>query len=241
MLSTMTGKTFKQSEFDFFHDEGYLRLSGVHSAARLRAMRDNILRELSRLNIWSGGKSVGSALKDLPPFQQIAKLSSMVKIAGLDELLNTPEIRSAISGLAGQVPQAGHGSQLLLSLPHQGRWSLANLNWHVDVAAKPGHAIPGIQAFYLIDDVVPHGGATLALARSHRMTGEMAGRLRGSLKMPADLEAVLSASNTEIIEMSGRAGDVFLMDMRVLHSPSINSAKGIRMMATTRFGLRLSR
>lgn len=236
----MTGKTFKQSEFDFFHNEGYLRLRGVHSAARLRAIKQNILQELSRLKIWNGGKNAGSSLKDLPPFQQTTKLSSMVKIAGLDESLNTPEIRSAINDLAGQVPQAGQGSQLLLSLPHQGRWSLANLNWHVDVAAKPGHEIPGVQAFYLIDDVVPHGGATLALARSHRLAGEAAGRLRGSLKMPVDLEAVLSASNTEIIEMSGRAGDVFLMDMRVLHTPSINAAKGIRMMATTRFGLRMS-
>lgn len=39
----------------------------------------------------------------------------------------------------------------------------------------------------------------------------------------------------DIIEMSGRAGDVFLMDLRVLHTPSVNSTKNVRMMATTRF------
>ena len=38
--------------------------------------------------------------------------------------------------------------------------------------------------------------------------------------------------------MSGRAGDVFLMDMRVLHTPSVNLSSHIRMMATTRFDLR---
>jgi ectoine hydroxylase-related dioxygenase (phytanoyl-CoA dioxygenase family) len=60
------------------------------------------------------------------------------------------------------------------------------------------------------------------------------------LKTPGGLEAVLSASDTKIIEMSGRAGDVFLMDMRVLHTPSVNSSSRIRMMATTRFSLRAS-
>jgi hypothetical protein len=37
--------------------------------------------------------------------------------------------------------------------------------------------------------------------------------------------------------MSGRAGDVYLMDMRLLHTPSINSTNKVRMMATVRYGL----
>ncbi|MET3494917.1 phytanoyl-CoA dioxygenase family protein [Variovorax boronicumulans] len=234
----MTGKAFKQSELDFFHREGYLRVTGGHSKARLNPIKESILRELARLGIWAGGKSVGRSVNELLPFQQIAKLASVVKIADLDEALNTPEIRGAIVGLTGMTPQVGQGSQLLLSLPRQGRWSSSNLNWHVDIASKPGDEIPGIQAFYLIDDVAQHAGATLALARSHRLEGEVARMLRGALKTPTDLEAVLSTSNTEVVEMSGRAGDVFLMDMRVLHTPSINASKNIRMMATTRFNLR---
>jgi len=39
----------------------------------------------------------------------------------------------------------------------------------------------------------------------------------------------------EIIEMPCRAGDVFLMDLRILHTPSVKSTKNVRMMATTRF------
>ncbi|MGE8687737.1 MAG: phytanoyl-CoA dioxygenase family protein [Achromobacter sp.] len=237
----MAARALNQSELDFFHSEGYLRLSLFHSKDTLQPLRESILRELSRLKVWAGGKRLGRSLSDLSPFQQISKLSSMVKIAGLDETLNTAEIRSAIAGLTGRTPHSSQGSQPLLSLPHQGPWSLRNLAWHVDVAAKPEGEIPGIQAFYLIDDVGSHGGATLALARSHRLAGELAGRLRGSLKMSGDLEAALRASNTEIIEMSGRAGDVFLMDIRVLHTPSVNSANRIRMMATTRFTLRASR
>ncbi len=203
----------------------------------METLKEKILRELSRLRIWDGGKSVGSSLQSLTPFQQIAKLSSMVKV-DVHDVLNTSEIHSAIVGLTDRTPLAEQGSQLLLSLAHQGRWSLNSLNWHVDIASNPVDGIPGVQAFYLIDDVVPHGGATLALARSHRMTAGGFSRLRGSLRRPVDIQEVLLASDTEIIEMSGQVGDVFLMDMRVLHTPSINAAKNIRMMATTRFGLR---
>jgi len=240
-VSNMTGRTLNQSELDFFHSEGYLRLSRVHSKRCLEPLRECILRELSRLKVWAGGKSLGSPLNNLSPFPQIAKLSSMVKIANLDETLNTAEIRNAVADLTGRAPQSSQGTQPLLSLPHQGAWSLGSLNWHVDLAANSGAEITGIQVFYLIDDVIEHGGATLVLARSHLLAGEPAGRLRRSLKAPVDLEAVLSTSDTEIIEMSGRAGDVFLMDMRVLHTPSVNSSSRIRMMATTRFGLRTNR
>jgi len=34
--------------------------------------------------------------------------------------------------------------------------------------------------------------------------------------------------------MSGNAGDVFLIDMRLLHTPSINSTKNMRVMAASR-------
>lgn len=232
----MTGKPFTQPELDFFRREGYFRLSGVHSRTVLRSLKARIFDELSRLKIWSYGKSTGSSLSSLPAFQQIARLSSMVQIPELHSALSTPEMHRAIVDLTGKTPKAGQGSQLLLSLP-QGRRSLTNLNWHVDINSPSSGEIPGIQAFYLIDDVAQGGGATLALARSHRVPDEAAGRLRGALKTSTDPET-LRMYGTEIVEMSGRAGDVFLMDMRVLHTPSVNLAKNIRMMATTRFDLR---
>lgn len=116
----MTGKALTQSELDAFHRQGYLRLNGLHSKARMETLKEKILRELSRLRIWDGGKSVGSSLQSLTPFQQIAKLSSMVKV-DVHVVLNTSEIHSAIVGLTDRTPLAEQGSQLLLSLAHQGR------------------------------------------------------------------------------------------------------------------------
>lgn len=110
------------------------------------------------------------------------------------------------------------------------------MNWHVDIATDPQDPLPGIQAF-LIDDVALSGGATLALAGSHRvnMPGwAAASHLREVLRTPGDLERNLHQLGISIVEMSGRAGDVFLMDLRLLHAPSVNSTKNVRMMATTR-------
>lgn len=118
--------------------------------------------------------------------------------------------------------------------PAQGAWTLEGLNWHVDIAENQRARIKGIQAFFLIDDVVPHGGATLALAGSHRIGVQRtpaAAQLRGLLRNPLDLERRLHELGITIVEMSGRAGDVFMMDMRLLHTPSVNATKNMRMMA----------
>ena len=234
---TATAPVFTPSDLEAFHRQGLLRLRGLHARGAMGAVKERILGELARLKVWNKGRAAGGSLNALPPFQQIGRLSSMVKL-DLHGALSTPDVQRVVRGLTGKAPQEGQGTQLLMSLPRQGQWSLNGLNWHVNIAATPDDGIPGVQAFYLIDDVMPQGGATLALARSHRMPDEATRALRAALKSPGDVQATLRAGDTEIVEMSGKAGDVFLMDMRVLHTPSINASKYLRMMATTRFLLR---
>jgi hypothetical protein len=229
------------AQVDHFRAHGYVRLAGFHARKRLAPVRQQLLDELKRLRIWAAGKSLSSAWKGMPAFQQINKLSSAVKVPGLQQALMTPEVLTEVAelaGLAGRAPSANQGTQLLLSLPRQGAWTLQGLNWHVDVRADPPQKLPGIQAFVLIDDVVPHGGATLILAGSHHvgaLPDQHVQTLRDTLKTSTDLPADLRALGIEIVEMSGSAGDVFLMDMRVLHTPSVNASNHLRMMATSRF------
>jgi hypothetical protein len=65
-----------------------------------------------------------------------------------------------------------HAGQLLaISFPQCGAtWTLPHQSWHLDYRA-PGAIprIPGVQIFLCVDDVAPHGGATLALAGSSRL------------------------------------------------------------------------
>lgn len=231
----------RSTHIDHFRAHGYVRLSGFHPRKRMAPVRQQLLDELKRLNIWAAGKSLSSAWRGMPPFQQIARLATLVKAPGVHESWMTSELLANVAALAGREPGREQlATQLLLSLPHQGNWTLQGLNWHVDVTAEPPERLPGIQAFVLIDDVAPHGGATLALAGSHRVSGLAAQSqaLRARLKTSKDLLTDLKALGIDIVEMSGSAGDVFLMDMRLLHTPSINATKHIRMMATSRFILR---
>lgn len=236
------------AHIDHFTARGCLRLEGFHPARRVAPLRQALRDELKRLTTHKGtaggGKGMPAALQGLPVFQQIGKLSSLVKAPGLHEALMTPELMDCIARLGGPKRRPGDGTQLLLSPPHQGAWTLQGLNWHVDIAAGPEGPPPGIQAFFLIDDVAPQGGATLALAGSHRAPSRRSGAagsspsssspLREALRSATDLPQRLHALGIDLVEMCGRAGDVFLMDMRVLHTPSVNASKHVRMMATCR-------
>lgn len=219
---------------EFVASNGYLQLRGFHPKPRVAGLRQTILAEVQRL---SANAAAWKSLHKLPVFQQIGKLSAAVQVRGLQEVLVTPGLMELVAEVGGQPPSRIQETQLLLSPPHQGTWTLEDLNWHVDVAASDRDRVPGVQAFFLIDDVAPRGGATLALGASHRAGDARSSlsRLREVLRSHTNLERELHELGVQIVEMSGRAGDVFLMDMRVLHTPSINSTKHLRMMATCRF------
>ena len=219
---------------ELFVDQGYLHLQGFHPKRRIAPIRQQLLDELKRI---SGNARGWGSLRTLPMFQQIGKLSASANVRGLHETLMNAELVELVGRLARRSPSSVQPTQLLLSPPQQGAWSLQGLNWHVDVRAGATDPIPGIQAFFLIDDVAPRGGATLILAGSHRLgTRGMPSpaSLHAVLKRSQDLVQELQREGVALVEMCGRAGDVFLMDMRVLHTPSINSTRHPRMMATCR-------
>jgi len=215
---------------DAFSSRGYVRLEGFYPKARMRSIKRTLHDQLERLH---AGRGLPASIRALPVFQQIGALSKRVNVARLHASLVTQELHDTVADLAGRRPVRVQETQLLLSPPMQGAWTLRGLNWHVDIAADVQGPVPGVQAFFLIDDVAPHGGATLALAGSHRRDID-GSALRRTLRTSVGLELALGEMGIELVEMSGRAGDVFLMDMRVLHTPSINAAKTLRMMATAR-------
>lgn len=218
-----------------FEALGCVRMAAFHPRKRMEPVRRQVQEALERLGLVGRdrrGRSGG--LHSLPPFQQTARLATLVQIPGIEDALITRELQDIVGHIAHRTLTRPPQAQLLLSLPQQGAWTLERLNWHVDVKAEPADRLPGVQAFVLIDDVAPRGGGTLALAGAQRMGGDNKA-LRELLNTPGMLEARLRERGMSIIEMSGRAGDVFLMDMRLLHTPSINATKHVRMMATARF------
>mgnify|MGYP000904555133 CR=1 FL=1 len=219
-----------------FREKGYLLLQGALNKSQVEPIKAYVLNELKRLKIWSSGKTLSAPIKRLPAFQQINKLSGLIKLDNLHTRLINQEVLDLIQSLA-EIKLVPAQSQFLISLPDQGGWTINGLNWHTDISSAGRYLIPGIQAFVLIDDVKPHGGATLAIAGSHLVTGheEASRKVREILRRGDDYESALRSRNMSIIEMSGQAGDLYLMNMGLLHTPSFNSTNRVRMMATVRY------
>lgn len=218
-----------------FERYGWMHWPGALDRARIGSVRDLALAELKRLGIGSG-KGARNPFKDLPVFQQINKLSGLVSVPELRARITAPHILSAMRELAGVELSQADDAQLLLSPPRQGEWTLQRLNWHTDVSASHNR-LPGIQVFAMIDDVLPQGGGTLVISGSHGGSARLnvAGDLREILRRDTDPRNALAACGLSIMEMTGRAGDVYLMDMRVLHAPAVNASTRPRVMATARY------
>lgn len=235
-----------ESDKKQFRDLGILKLKGFLDKAALAPVHNKVMSELERLQLKVRGKLSTAKIQDLPLFQQTTHLGQIVKVGPEIGRLFTEELESCMNQLAGAKLRALHSQpQILLSFPHKEEWSLKRMNWHLDLKPEKKDHISGVQAFVLIDDVQPKGGGTLAIAGSHKLHYIKAGHSAHSiLSQEAAFMStpeiflkpqVIQGIHIHIVEMAGKAGDIFLMDLRVLHSPSINTSKNIRMMATNRF------
>ena len=117
-----------------FRETGILAIRHALASSEIAPVRDYVRGELARLGVTGRGKR--SVVRDLPPFQQVTRLSSLLRFAGLGDRLITPALRRAIAELAGGVRLTPSEAQLLVSPPRQGAWSLDGAGWHVAVAAS---------------------------------------------------------------------------------------------------------
>ncbi|TGG92880.1 hypothetical protein E4656_12195 [Natronospirillum operosum] len=220
----------------WFQEQGFLYMPGAVGKNVVQPFKTHVLNELKRLNIWSAGRAQSKKLQGVPVFQQTARLGQLISHPDLNEKLISKELHSAMCVLADS-PLSGQGTQLLISLPHKVEWTLEGLNWHRDVSQSQLKGIPGVQAFILLDKVSPKGGATLALAGSHRLKNQSQAKQGISMLTGHGNNHSTKVGGIElsITEMAGGPGDVYLMDMRLLHTPSVNSTRNVRIMATNRY------
>ena len=128
--------------------------------------------------------------------------------------------------------------------------------WHVDVPRLSNTGIVGVQVFTFLDTVKPGGGGTAVVTGSHRLLNncgavsiEGVNRHLDGEPFFRDLFATrraegqqLFAANgrvrgvdLEVVELVGEPGDVYLMDLRALHTRCPNTRPTPRMMIAQRF------
>ncbi|QTD54884.1 phytanoyl-CoA dioxygenase family protein [Parasphingorhabdus cellanae] len=170
--------------------------------------------------------------------------------------LVSEELVKVAEGLLGEpVRPLAPGQQILFTLPEAVSWSVPNDVWHVDVPRLGDLGPSGVQMFTFLDDVQPKGGGTLVLAGSHRLMNNShhlrskeLKRLLGREKyfqslFDANRKPITHLEDTagsvddvdlEVVELTGQIGDVYFMDLRMLHTPAPNSAQTPRVMLTCR-------
>lgn len=138
------------------------------------------------------------------------------------------------------------GVQAMPNLPRPGpAWQVPHQAWHVDEPTAPGQAAPwGVLGFAVLDEIAPGGGATVAIAGSHRRLAGLGAPGAGLITTDLALAALAAepgwrevltgappattrswrdgAVDLEVRELTGAAGDLILMDPRVLHTISAN-------------------
>ena len=130
------------------------------------------------------------------------------------------------------------------------------LPWHVDVPRLPKAGIVGIQMFTFLDTVEPGGGGTAAVTGSHRLLNDGVAVpikvVNRELAREPFFRDLLARDGTgcdglfettervqgvdlKVVELVGEPGDVYLMNLQVLHAKCPNTRPTPRLMMTQRF------
>ncbi|MEM7531041.1 MAG: phytanoyl-CoA dioxygenase family protein [Chloroflexota bacterium] len=240
-----------QEQKDIFETKGLLHLESFLPLETVNVAQDYIRRLAEKEGAWQDGAWQLSATSARPNF---TKPISKAKF----EILSTPEMMAAIQSLvSGQALEPGGKPSLLFTLPQNKPWTMLQ-SWHTDCPRQPHGGIPGVQMFTFLDTVMPRGGGTMVVTGSHRLVNDgtfvrskdIKKRLRkyeyfGNLTKRDWLspEHFLSTSGSvgdvelQVVELHGEPRDVYLMDLRLLHTISTNTANIPRLMVTQRYYL----
>jgi hypothetical protein len=248
---------FTLGEKEKFAAHGLFKRQGFLSSTKIAEARLLIFEHLERAGIWRNGSwrlehtAPDSGMKLIKPLNRHPRIVDLA----------IGEMQTAASELVGGQPVLGGQPGLLFTLPNASTWTLPYQNWHTDFPRLPVNGVPGVQIFAILERVEAGGGGTLAVMGSHHLINEgvriNSGDLRMRLKQETYFAELMSNSigdrtrflnetghvgdvEVKVAEMTGEPGDVYFMDMRVLHTFAPNRLQVPRIMLTDRYLLESS-
>jgi len=256
MISAQQRETFEQ--------KGVIRLERLLPQDKIAAARDVVVRALESFGAWRDGRWRFDEIDASGIAGQVTTRIKRIRKAPAFVAVPTDRVEEAVSVLLDGRPFfAGMDRpQLLFTLPTAKHWTVPHSIWHLDVPRLPDGGTPGVQMFTFLDTVAPGGGGTLLVAGSHRLlnTGEhiRSKDVKRRLKRETYFRDLMSRHVTDrarfldeparigdvelkVVELHGEPGDVYLVDMRMLHTLAPNASQMPRMMLTQRFLLDMLR
>ncbi|MEM7125542.1 MAG: phytanoyl-CoA dioxygenase family protein [Chloroflexota bacterium] len=249
---------FTPSERDDFAKHGLIKRDSFLPQEKIAEARKVIFAHLEQEGTWRDGDWCldeyeytvvrGAGMKLLKPLchdQTMIDLINGDALAAATALLNVRPV----------FPKDAY-PLLLFTLPDVTTWTVPHSAWHLDMPRLSKAGIPGVQIFALLETVEPSGGGTLVVTGSHRLRDNgvrmKSGYLRKKLMEEPYFSDLMSDGADErhrflhdvgyvddvevkVVEMTGEAGDVYFMDMRMLHTVAPNALQIPRIMLTYRY------
>lgn len=253
-----------KTEHDHFALHGLIKRSTFLPPTQLARAREVLFQQFEREGVWKDGQwhlapqefitglAAGMAL-----VKPLNRHPAIIDLAGGATLATA----STLADARPVYPIQPHPA-LLCTFPNASTWWLPHLSWHLDLPRLAESGLPGVQIFAILDDLEPEGGGTLAVTGSHRLLNDdghiRSSDLRKRLKRepyfaelmsdkPSDRSRLMRQpgcvgdAEVSIVEMSGKAGDVYFMDLRILHNIAPNARPKPRVMLTQRYLLEHAR
>ena len=147
----------------------------------------------------------------------------------------------------------------LLTFPEDGVWQVPRHGWHFDLPARGSLDPPiALRLLGLVEPVDSHGGGTIIVAGTHTLTGRLVAAAGGDFGRSVDVRRRLAADHqwfrdlfeddaqrdrflepvdiegviVGAAELTGDAGDAYLMHPWLLHAAAPNAGTQVRSMLT---------
>ena len=217
---------------EFWGDEGWIPPTNADGQKRLHTT----IKEISR-----NTKSLRSILTD-------RVLEYAQELVSGDEI----ELSSPIAQFLFTAPRSyvmNHDGQW------NGEWEVPRSIWHLDMPRSAAMGAPGPEMFTFMNKVEPKGGGTLVLAGSHRLLNDVeylsSKNVKKRLKRHTYFRELTGKGDDDrsrfmeevgnidgvpvkVVELTGDPGDVYFVDLRLLHSIGANTSDQPRMMIAQR-------
>ena len=216
----------------FWGEEGWEAPADAEAEKKLR----NTIKEISRSS------------KSLRPILTEQVLSYARDLVSGDEVEMSPPITQFLFTAPSSYVMNHDGRW-------NGEWEVPRSIWHLDMPRSRSIGPPGPEMFTFLNKVEPKGGGTLILAGSHRLLNDVdylsSKGVKRKLKRHAYfreltgkgdgdrsrfLEEIGDIDNVpvKVVELTGDPGDVYFVDLRLLHSLGANTSDQPRMMIAQR-------
>ena len=233
-----------QDQIDEFQDRGYLRVPQQVPEEVCLGLRDQIWHRLEKR-----GFARDQPETWIEAYGNNPRLKDIRRLKALGELY-TEDVRQMGFQLLGSQGEHNDRQLLLLTFPDkvtgytQSPAGFTAQAWHTDCPRVPNVNAPGIIVLSYLDDVEASGGGTVIVAGSHRIctskdhpirSKQLKRYLRRSelgktifekaTNQTLDVRGISETFDDvllEVVELSGKAGDVIFVDGRTLHSIASN-------------------